>query len=247
MLGTLPAFTLTNQRGEPFGTRELAGKVWVADFVFTSCQSACPLLSERMAEVGRRAKKLGPDFHLVSISVDPERDTPRTAGDLRGALRRASARLVVPDRPGRGNRGGRRRRLQGRHGEGARSRPIAADEASRLSWRSSTARTWCWSIASCASAAISPPRPRGSTCSWPPSVGSRTALDASGRRLLAPPPCRPCRARAAALAAALSPPVCPPVRRKPPPRPPRPRPRRLAPAAGRRRPARPAAAPSRAR
>jgi protein SCO1/2 len=76
VLGTLPAFTLTDQRGQPFGTRELAGKIWVADFVFTSCQSACPLLSERMAEVGRRAKKLGPDFHLVSISVDPERDTP---------------------------------------------------------------------------------------------------------------------------------------------------------------------------
>jgi protein SCO1/2 len=76
VLGTLPAFTLTDQRGQPFGTRDLTGRVWVADFVFTSCQSACPLLSERMAEIGRRAKKLGPDFHLVSISVDPERDTP---------------------------------------------------------------------------------------------------------------------------------------------------------------------------
>ena len=76
VLGTLPAFTLTDQRGQPFGTRELAGRVWVADFIFTSCQGACPLLSERMAEVGRRARKLGPDFHLVSISVDPERDTP---------------------------------------------------------------------------------------------------------------------------------------------------------------------------
>jgi protein SCO1/2 len=77
VLGALPAFTLTDQRGQPFGTRELAGKVWVADFMFTSCQAACPLLSERMAEVGRRAKGLGPDFHLVSISVDPERDTPQ--------------------------------------------------------------------------------------------------------------------------------------------------------------------------
>ncbi len=36
----------------------------------------CPLLSERMAEVGKPARHLGPDFHLVSISVDPERDTP---------------------------------------------------------------------------------------------------------------------------------------------------------------------------
>jgi len=76
ILGTLPGFTLTDQRGQPFGTRELAGKVWVADFIFTACQEACPLLSERMKEVGRRARHLGPDFHLVSISVDPERDTP---------------------------------------------------------------------------------------------------------------------------------------------------------------------------
>ena len=76
VLGTLPAFALTDQAGRPFGTRELEGKVWVADFIFTSCQEACPLLSERMKELARRTKQLGPDFHLVSISVDPERDTP---------------------------------------------------------------------------------------------------------------------------------------------------------------------------
>jgi cytochrome oxidase Cu insertion factor (SCO1/SenC/PrrC family) len=76
VLGTLPAFALTDQAGHPFGTRELAGKVWVADFIFTACQEACPLLSQRMKELGHRTRQLGPDFHLVSISVDPERDTP---------------------------------------------------------------------------------------------------------------------------------------------------------------------------
>jgi protein SCO1 len=76
VLGALPAFTLTDQTGRPFGTRELEGKVWVSDFIFTSCQEACPLLSQRMQELARRTKQLGPDFHLVSISVDPERDTP---------------------------------------------------------------------------------------------------------------------------------------------------------------------------
>jgi protein SCO1/2 len=76
VLATLPAFALTDQVGHPFGTRELAGKVWVADFIFTACQQACPLMSERMQELGRRTKNLGPDFHLVSISVDPDRDTP---------------------------------------------------------------------------------------------------------------------------------------------------------------------------
>jgi len=40
ILGGLPAFTLTDQRGQPFGSRELAGKVWVADFIFTACQAA---------------------------------------------------------------------------------------------------------------------------------------------------------------------------------------------------------------
>ena len=76
VLGTLPAFTLNDQQGRRFGTGDLAGKVWVADFIFTGCQQACPQLTARMREVGRRARNLGPDFHLVSISVDPERDTP---------------------------------------------------------------------------------------------------------------------------------------------------------------------------
>jgi protein SCO1/2 len=76
VLGTLPAFSLTDQRGQAFGSRDLTGRVWVADFVFTNCAAVCPLLTERMAEVGRRARKLGPDFHLVTITVDPERDTP---------------------------------------------------------------------------------------------------------------------------------------------------------------------------
>src|SRR5262247_1134305 len=84
VLGGLPAFTLTDQRGQPFGSRELAGKIWVADFIFTSCQGVCPLLSDRMAQVGKRARHLGPDFHLVSISVDPERDTPERMAEYAG-------------------------------------------------------------------------------------------------------------------------------------------------------------------
>src|SRR5579872_4602645 len=76
VLGTLPSFTLTDQTGHPMGTAELRDKVWVADFIFTACQEACPLLTQKMGDVLRRARNLGPDFHLVSISVDPERDTP---------------------------------------------------------------------------------------------------------------------------------------------------------------------------
>jgi protein SCO1/2 len=75
-LGTVPPFALTDQAGRSFGTEQLAGKVWVANFIFTACQGSCPLLSKKMAEVQHRARHLGPDFHLVSITVDPERDNP---------------------------------------------------------------------------------------------------------------------------------------------------------------------------
>lgn len=76
VLATVPAFTMTDQLGQTFGTKQLTGKVWVADFIFTSCQTACPLLTEKMRTIAERGRHLGPDFHLVSFSVDPERDTP---------------------------------------------------------------------------------------------------------------------------------------------------------------------------
>lgn len=76
VLSTIPAFAMTDQQGQPFGTQELLGKVWVADFIFTSCPTACPMLTQRMADIEHRARRLGPDLHLVSFTVDPERDTP---------------------------------------------------------------------------------------------------------------------------------------------------------------------------
>jgi protein SCO1/2 len=76
VLSTIPPFAMTDQQGQPFGTNDLAGKVWVADFIFTSCPTACPMLTQRMVDIEHRARRLGPDLHLVSFTVDPERDTP---------------------------------------------------------------------------------------------------------------------------------------------------------------------------
>ena len=172
VLGTLPAFTLTDQRGQPFGTRELAGRVWVADFIFTSCQEACPLLSQKMAEVGRRARKLGPDFHLVSISVDPARDTPaRLAeyGARYGANPIAWSFLTGPaDAIEAAVEGGFK------VGMGKEKVARRTATARATSGRSSTARTWSWSTASSASGATFPPLPRGSICWLPRQVGWRT-------------------------------------------------------------------------
>ena len=74
-----PEFTLTDQTGRPFASSELAGKVMVGNFIFTSCTDICPLLSGTMARIRdelRSARLLGDKALLVSFSVDPERDTP---------------------------------------------------------------------------------------------------------------------------------------------------------------------------
>ncbi len=86
-LGQLPAFSLTDERGRPFGRDDLLGKVWVADFVFTSCSDACPRLTQRMRSLQDRLDPHG-RVGLLSISVDPERDTPeklRAYGEAYGA------------------------------------------------------------------------------------------------------------------------------------------------------------------
>ncbi len=72
--GSVPAFQLTNQRVEPFGSEQLNGKIWIADFVFTSCPGPCPMISSRMSELQKPLEKS--DVHLVTFTVDPETDTP---------------------------------------------------------------------------------------------------------------------------------------------------------------------------
>jgi protein SCO1/2 len=72
----LPAFELTNQRGDKFGSENLHGNVYVADFVFTSCPTVCPKLTKTMERIQRRTKNLSTSFQLVTFTVDPENDTP---------------------------------------------------------------------------------------------------------------------------------------------------------------------------
>ena len=72
-----PEFTLTKQDGKRLALKELRGKVLAITFIFANCADTCPLLTAKMAGIQNR---LGADFgakvFFVSISVDPERDTP---------------------------------------------------------------------------------------------------------------------------------------------------------------------------
>ena len=72
-----PAFALTSQDGTPVALADFRDKVVAVTFIYTSCMDTCPVLTALMAYV---QDKLGPDFGkriaFVSITVDPERDTP---------------------------------------------------------------------------------------------------------------------------------------------------------------------------
>ncbi len=74
-LHRLPEFSLVSEAGRPFGSTQLRGRVWVANFVYTSCSGVCPKLTAAMQRVQYRARNLKGAFHLVSITVDPRGDT----------------------------------------------------------------------------------------------------------------------------------------------------------------------------
>src|SRR5262249_49187608 len=73
VLGTVPAFRLIDEHGGAFGPERLAGRVWLANFIFTRCPSICPEMTDRLVRI---QKQLGDEVDLVSVSVDPAYDTP---------------------------------------------------------------------------------------------------------------------------------------------------------------------------
>ena len=82
VLTRLEPFSLVDQRGKVVTLHDLGGKVFVADFIFTGCQSACPMLTSKMRTLQQyladRERATGHEMpvRLVSFSVDPEVDTP---------------------------------------------------------------------------------------------------------------------------------------------------------------------------
>ncbi len=92
VLGTVPAFQLTDQQGRTFGSRDLAGRVWVASFIFTRCETVCPAITRQMERIQARTRNLEPALHLVSFSVDPSHDTPARL-EAYARLHRANPRM----------------------------------------------------------------------------------------------------------------------------------------------------------
>lgn len=73
-------FSLTDQNGQTVQRKDLLGKVWIASFIFTRCTTFCPQVTGTLAQL--QSEFLNQEGLLfVSISVDPEHDTPAVLKD----------------------------------------------------------------------------------------------------------------------------------------------------------------------
>ncbi len=75
-LGTIPAFTLTDERGQPFTAEALRGHPTIVSFLFTRCDTICPITTMKMQKIQDKTFDAGARIKLLSFSVDPVYDTP---------------------------------------------------------------------------------------------------------------------------------------------------------------------------
>ncbi|MBA2406058.1 MAG: SCO family protein [Bdellovibrionales bacterium] len=84
---TLPDYRFTDENGKSFGTNELKGKVYIANFMFTSCTTACPLLLKKVQTVQHRMRGVIDRAAIISFTVDPDTDTSKVLFDKARELR----------------------------------------------------------------------------------------------------------------------------------------------------------------
>ncbi len=74
-LSSLPGFSTISETGATVTKETLAGQVWIADFIFTTCGGTCPGMTAKMRSLQERLRSES-GVRLVSFTVDPEHDTP---------------------------------------------------------------------------------------------------------------------------------------------------------------------------
>jgi protein SCO1/2 len=92
-LGEVPPFALVERSGRPLTRDGLRGSVWIADFVFTRCSGSCPMMASAMSRL-QVALEDAPRVRLVSVSVDPEYDTPEVLREYAQGVAADSARWL---------------------------------------------------------------------------------------------------------------------------------------------------------
>ena len=75
-LATIESFSLVNEMGTPFTEAALHGNVTIVNFIFTRCDTICPVSTMKMERIQEKTYDLGGKIKLASFSVDPAYDTP---------------------------------------------------------------------------------------------------------------------------------------------------------------------------
>jgi len=92
--GQVPDFRLMERSGQSVTLSDLRGQIWIADFIFTRCPGPCPLMSARMAGLQQPLAERA-DVRLVSITVDPEYDTPQVLREYADRFRAGPSWLFL--------------------------------------------------------------------------------------------------------------------------------------------------------
>lgn len=74
-IGPAPQFELTNQNGKKITNKDYEGKVYVLEFFFSTCPSICPIMNKNMIAIEKEFANES-NFGIVSITINPENDTP---------------------------------------------------------------------------------------------------------------------------------------------------------------------------
>lgn len=86
VMAQLPDFSLVGIDGKPVTRAALAGRVWIADFIFTRCAGPCPAMTTRMNQLVARFKDER-NVVFVTFTVDPDRDTPAALAEYAGLMK----------------------------------------------------------------------------------------------------------------------------------------------------------------
>ena len=82
IIAHVPQYQLISENGQRFGSQDLAGKIYLANFVFARCPSVCPKMLGELEKVQKRVRGTGHKVAIVTFTVDPEHDNERVLFDL---------------------------------------------------------------------------------------------------------------------------------------------------------------------
>jgi protein SCO1 len=82
IIAHVPEFQLISENGQRFGSKDLRGRVYLANYIFARCPSVCPKMLAELEKVQKRIRGTGTKVAIVTFTVDPEHDNERVLYDL---------------------------------------------------------------------------------------------------------------------------------------------------------------------